>query len=304
MNSNELLDALKANTGAASDFALARDVLNVHKTSVRDMRLYGLSDAMALQIATRLNLDPAGVLASVHAERAKDPGVKKVWETLAKSIKSAAAAVLIVLGMGITAPEPLQASQDFTRYTLCVVRWLRRAWLALRALAGGFARGFYTITPRGTKYMTKGLYSVPLVLAALAGCGSEAGQNNHGYGYQYGQIGSNGLRVRYDGYPAPTLAQIESLYLETQACTGIKATGPLVIFAHATFGPDATYGQTFLDTGAVLISSLLDPDPIRSFWTYKHEFIHYLLQQSGFDSTANANHQSPLFAGCTQPPAP
>ena len=139
MNSNELLDALKAKTGAPSDFALARDVLNVHKTSVRDMRLYGLSDAMALQIATLLDIDPAAVLASVHAERAKDPAVRKVWEKLAKTIRAAAAGVLIVLGMGVTAPEPLQASQHLPRYTLCETRHRRSAWAALLAFLGLFS---------------------------------------------------------------------------------------------------------------------------------------------------------------------
>jgi hypothetical protein len=142
-----------------------------------------------------------------------------------------------------------------------------------------------------------------LSLAALTACGSPVGQDNHGYGYQYDVAGASGLRVRYDGYPAPTLAQIEALYTETEACTGIQATGPLVIFVHDTFGDAEVYGQAFLDTGTILISSLLDPDPQLSFWTYKHEFIHYLLHQAGFPIDQNAAHQSPLFADCTQPPA-
>lgn len=141
------------------------------------------------------------------------------------------------------------------------------------------------------------------VAVLLGGCGSEVGQSNHGYGYHYDEAGSSGLRVRWNGQPAPTFAQIESLYIETQACTGITATGPLLIFVHDTFGANFVYGQTFLDTGTVLISSLLDPDPQLSFWTYKHEFIHHLLHQSGFPVDQNAAHQSPLFTTCTQPPA-
>lgn len=140
------------------------------------------------------------------------------------------------------------------------------------------------------------------LLVALAGCGSDVGQDNHGYGYHYDEMGGTGLRVRYDGHPAPTLTQIETLYTETMDCMGIKGNGPLVIFVHDTFGANAVYGQTFLDTGTILISSLLDPDPRLSFWTYKHEFIHHLLHQSGFDPARNAAHDSPFFSSCTQPP--
>lgn len=141
------------------------------------------------------------------------------------------------------------------------------------------------------------------LLVVLAGCGSDTGQDNHGYGYAYDAIGASGLRVRYDGHPAPTLAQIESLYRETETCAGISATGPLVIFVHDSFGANDVYGQMFLDTGTILISSLLDSDPHLSFWTYKHEFVHHLLHHAGFDPARNAAHDSPLFSDCTQPPA-
>ena len=142
-----------------------------------------------------------------------------------------------------------------------------------------------------------------LSLAALTACGSHSGPTNHDYGYHYDVAGASGLRVRYDGNPAPTLEQIEALFTETEACAGIQATGPLVIFVHDTFGENSVYGQTFLDTGTITISSYLNPDPQMSFWTYKHEFVHYLLHQSGFPIDQNAAHQSPLFADCTQPPA-
>lgn len=146
----------------------------------------------------------------------------------------------------------------------------------------------------------------PLALLILAGCGSETGRDNHGWGYQYDQIGATGLRVRYAGIQLPTLADIEKLYQETEACAGISATGPLLIFTDPvpTSGDVPVYGSALLDTGTVFISKRLDTDIRLSYWTYKHEFVHYLLHQSGFDDTANANHQSPLFSDCTQPPAP
>lgn len=143
---------------------------------------------------------------------------------------------------------------------------------------------------------------LPVLALVTAACGSPVGQDNHGYGYTYDAIGASGLRVRYDGHPVPTLAQIEALYRETETCTGINATGPLVIFVRATFGAHAMYGQTFLDTGTILISSLLDPDPHLSFWTYKHEFVHHLLHHAGLDPARNAAHDSPLFTTCTGAP--
>jgi hypothetical protein len=143
-----------------------------------------------------------------------------------------------------------------------------------------------------------------ILIAVLAGCGSETGQDNHGYGYQYDQDGATGLRVRWAGTQVPSLTNIEQLYQETMACTGITATGPLVIITEPIPSSSGdVYGSVFLDTGTVFISSWLDTDIEASFWAYKHEFVHYLLHQSGFDVTANAAHQSPLFYSCTQPPS-
>ncbi len=119
MDSNKLLDALKTATGAATDNALARQVLKVDPTTLRAMRERGLSDARAVQIATILELDPAQVLAWVHAERAQDPQVRKIWEKLAKSL----VASLIVVGLwAISAPQKAAASiasRTGTCYTLC-----------------------------------------------------------------------------------------------------------------------------------------------------------------------------------------
>lgn len=133
------------------------------------------------------------------------------------------------------------------------------------------------------------------IFSLLIGCGS--GHDNYGYGYYYDEIGASGMRVRYNGYPTPTLAQIEALYNETMECVGVASNGPLVIFVHDTFA-NGVYGRTILSTGTILISSLLDPDLSLSFWMYKHEFVHYLLHQSGFDPARNAAHDSPLFGTC------
>lgn len=166
MNSNELLDALKKHNGLTSDYALAREVLKVDQTTLTAMRRRGLSEERALQIATLLGMDPGEVLATIRAERADDPAVKKVWEKVAKTIRSAAAAVLVILGMGVTAPEPLQAAQSAYPAIHYAKSRLRRAWAALRALAGAFSFPAYTIAPGGIKNMTKGLAAIPLALLA------------------------------------------------------------------------------------------------------------------------------------------
>lgn len=141
MNSNELLDALKKHSDVPSDYALAKRVLKVDVTAIRDMRERGLSEERALQIATLLGIDPSEVLPSIRAERADDPDVKKIWEKIAKTMRSAASGVLIVLGLGVTAPEPLQAAQLSPGYTLCEVRRLRRLRAALCAILAIFGLG-------------------------------------------------------------------------------------------------------------------------------------------------------------------
>jgi len=107
MNSNELLDAVKIAAGAATDNALARQVLKVDPTTLRAMRERGLSDKRAVQIATILEIDPAQVLAWVHAERAQDPAVRKIWEKLAKSL---VASLIVIALWAISAPQPAVAS--------------------------------------------------------------------------------------------------------------------------------------------------------------------------------------------------
>ena len=137
MNSAALLDAVKNHHRIDSDRALAR-ILKISQASINSWRVIGLPDERVLQFATLLGTDPAPWLAAVHAERSKDPAVRKAWETIAKTIRSAAAAVLVVLGMGVTAPEPLQAAQFAPGYTLCAVRCLRRLRAALLAIMAFF----------------------------------------------------------------------------------------------------------------------------------------------------------------------
>lgn len=104
MDTNTLLDSVKERYSIASDNALARSLLKVDPMSLRDMRRRGLSDERALQVATLLDLNPGEVLAAIHAERAKSPEVRAVWQRVAESMRSAlgvvaAAAVALLVAM-------------------------------------------------------------------------------------------------------------------------------------------------------------------------------------------------------------
>lgn len=136
MDSNALLDALKKRLNIPTDNALARKVLKVDPMSLKDMRERGLSDKRVVQISSLLDIDPCEPLASVHAERSKEPEVRKVWEKLAKTLRSVAATIAIV-GMAATiAPGVTRA--DGSSHGVCILcqilrRLLERLRLGLAA---------------------------------------------------------------------------------------------------------------------------------------------------------------------------
>lgn len=139
-----------------------------------------------------------------------------------------------------------------------------------------------------------------LITLLLTGCGSEEGRNNYGYGYSYDQSGETGLRVRYmPGQSTPTLAQIEDIYSQVMACSGITATGPLVIFIDSFPEDSRIGGKTFYGTGTVVVATFGFPDADRVTLVLRHEFAHYLLSQSGYDQARNTAHDSPLFGVCS-----
>ena len=306
--------AIVARYNLTSDYQLAKllgvkpSTISAHRTG--DAKTFG--EEIGYRIAELLDLPAEYVLSCLAAERSKDVKIKKVWARIADLTRVAVFAAVTLASSSFVTPPAQAAGAGLCILCKIIRQWLRRvtqllgsAWPmsqpARPPQATRHASGCYPSFLGGIMRMRKILPA--LSLAALTACGSHSGPTNHDYGYHYDVAGASGLRVRYDGNPAPTLEQIEALFTETEACAGIQATGPLVIFVHDTFGENSVYGQTFLDTGTITISSYLNPDPQMSFWTYKHEFVHYLLHQSGFPIDQNAAHQSPLFADCTQPPA-
>lgn len=79
----ELLDAVKARRGLASDYALAK-VLGVTQQAVSGYRAgnSAISDDVALTVAEILQLHPLQVIAAANAERAKTAEQKARWTAL------------------------------------------------------------------------------------------------------------------------------------------------------------------------------------------------------------------------------
>lgn len=109
----EFLDALKARYCLPSDYALAKKLGLTHQT-VSKYRLGKdfLGDSTALRVAELLEIDPAIVIASVHAERSKIAAEKAVWESIIERLGGAAAAVL--LGIGLAGSPGPAAAADLT----------------------------------------------------------------------------------------------------------------------------------------------------------------------------------------------
>lgn len=102
----EWIDAAKQQHGL-SDYALA-PLLGISRSEMsnyRKGRAY-LSDDVALKLAGLLEMEnPAPIIASAHAERAKTAEARGFWERWA----AVAAGVLVAVGLTPT-PSPAQAS--------------------------------------------------------------------------------------------------------------------------------------------------------------------------------------------------
>ena len=109
----KFLDAVKARRGLASDYALA-PVLGVTRSAVSRYRQGKdfFSDSAAIRCAELLEIDPAVVIACVHAERAKAAPEKALWESIAERLGGAAAALLLGFA-AVSAPPPAAAAAPY-----------------------------------------------------------------------------------------------------------------------------------------------------------------------------------------------
>jgi Phage related protein len=96
-NTADFLDALRVKLNLPSDGQLA-DYLGMHRQHVSRYRTLAgtFDDAMSMKVAGLLDVDPAYVVASMHAQRAKRSEEKKLWERIATLTSGIAAALVIV----------------------------------------------------------------------------------------------------------------------------------------------------------------------------------------------------------------
>lgn len=105
----EFLDELKARNGGISDYAVAK-ILGVTHQTISKYRVGKdyLGDSTAIRVAQLLEIDPAIIVAAMHAERAKSEDEKTVWREIFEKLGGVAASVVI----GIAAyPLPVQPAQ-------------------------------------------------------------------------------------------------------------------------------------------------------------------------------------------------
>jgi predicted transcriptional regulator len=113
----EFISDLKTKTGLDSDYAIAKH-LGITKTALSQYRLGKsfLGDQTAMKVAEMLEIDPAYVVACVHAERTKHAAEKKLWERIATLTAGIAATLLMVTALPFitlpTDPMPMHSAFD------------------------------------------------------------------------------------------------------------------------------------------------------------------------------------------------
>lgn len=123
----EFLDAVKAKTGVPSDYALS-PILEVTRSAVSRYRNGKdfLGDETALRVAKILEVEPATVLAAVHAERAKTAEEKAVWKLIYEKLGGIAAGALIAFTASTAAPTPASAADNVQSNSVYYVKSRRR----------------------------------------------------------------------------------------------------------------------------------------------------------------------------------
>lgn len=106
----DFLDELKARKNCASDYAIAKH-LGITPSAVCNYRKGKdfFSDSTAIRVAELLEIDPAIVISSIHAERAKKPEERAIWEGIIERLGGLAAALALGIGLSAATP-PAQAS--------------------------------------------------------------------------------------------------------------------------------------------------------------------------------------------------
>ena len=104
MDSRELLAAVRAAQGIPSNYRLAR-VLGLPDTTLQRWNTGSNTpdDMTAARLAELAGLEPGAVVAAMHAQRAKAPEERALWQGIAAKLQRAAATVgAAVLALFIT----------------------------------------------------------------------------------------------------------------------------------------------------------------------------------------------------------
>lgn len=143
LTTRELLAAAKAHSGIPSNYRLAR-VLDVPETTVQRWNT-GRSrpdDEWCAKLAELAGLDAGEVVASIRAERASDPQMRELWQSIADRLHaagaSALAVILSVLWLGSSAGEA-RASARAADEVPAQVRQLTDVYIVAHALRGAAA---------------------------------------------------------------------------------------------------------------------------------------------------------------------
>jgi hypothetical protein len=91
-------------------------------------------------------------------------------------------------------------------------------------------------------------------------------------------------------------AAADRLYLNAEACTGITAAPPRIVYENY-IGPAGEYGYV---THEVLLNKNRNyaQDCATVASVLRHELVHHLLNMAGFPVEDNRAHKSPLFGLC------
>lgn len=127
MRTADFLDALRIRFQVPSDYALA-PMLGVTRQQVSKYRLGkdSLSDEAAIYVAELLEIDPAFVLASCHAERAKADGQRAAWERIAARFAQAATVAAVAVGLAAPSPAPAAHYREAERPSILIMSNARR----------------------------------------------------------------------------------------------------------------------------------------------------------------------------------
>ena len=122
----EWLEAIKANTGATSDYQLAK-LLSVTRQQISRYRNYGdiFSDETCFKVASILDIDPILVFASVHAQKSKNEIVKANWKVIFERLGGVAASVVFATAF-LSSPTPAKASDAQLRENVYYVKSRKR----------------------------------------------------------------------------------------------------------------------------------------------------------------------------------